>query len=693
MSEKATIRTCTIFIVLSLLLSFFTVQALADGEDELGITLPEFEGQYDMVVANMGALNSRGRTTSLVKLPADVTIVGAYAYMSGYSELTLNELGDITINFMNRTDGTSLSVAATVVGYAEIGDKNYFTYRADVTAVVAAGTKSYRLNGFVLPTLPQEQAGFFGVGLLAVYEDSNLPQSLIQVADGLDYFSANEGFIMTEAVPFDFTATGFDQSAAVKLFAAQSTTGGTQLWYGGDGQTSSGIADAIWYMTGNGGGPELDLQDAVGAIDYDNSSNSDPVVDTDPISDATGTARKWSTLEFSVPVEASDTWLSLQLESQDDKEGENPYDGVWIMAASRILLEQVGCGTIGDLVFYDRDTDGLQGSTLERGIPGVTVNLYEDNGDGVFNAATDNLVNTINTNDLGYFEFRYLDFGTYFVEIDHELLDPQYIFFTNISNPTDAIVINSCEPILDIDFGLGFSGIPGTSGAGSRRGGGGAGGGFDFGGLGFNFGGGGFFGGFGLALPIEVSNFEILDTNQKVKIAYAAIDAENATFEVYRSPQRYEGYQMVDVSLEVEASNDLEDRFAFTDNDVQVGESYYYQIVEIDNFGDRMMHGPVGVTVGGVPNEYYLYNAYPNPFNPNTQIRFSLPETNLVKLDIFNTMGQKVKTLVSEIKSAGLYVVNWDGTDDSGKNVAGGTYIYRLTCGAFEASKTITFLK
>jgi hypothetical protein len=325
-----------------------------------------------------------------------------------------------------------------------------------------------------------------------------------------------------------------------------------------------------------------------------------------------------------------------------------------------------------------------------------------DDGDGVFNNTSDALAAEILTNELGYYEFRYLELGTYFVEIDHERLDPQYVYFTNISNPTDAIILNECTSVQDIDFGLAVANLP-TGGAGSRRGGsGGDMGGFDFGNFdfgnfgmgddtgGFNFGGGGFMGGFGQTMPIELSDFEILESDSKVKVAYLAIDSEESNFQVYRSTERYDSYKAILVNMEKTA---VEDRLVFTDEDVDIDAHYFYHIVEIDERGDRIMHGPVGVQVGNAPTAYGLSDAYPNPFNPSTKISYQLPQAGRVTLEIYNMMGQKVKSLVSISQSAGSHVVTWDGTNDMGQTVSAGAYVVRMNAGDFEATRNITFLK
>ena len=79
-----------------------------------------------------------------------------------------------------------------------------------------------------------------------------------------------------------------------------------------------------------------------------------------------------------------------------------------------------------------------------------------------------------------------------------------------------------------------------------------------------------------------------------------------------------------------------------------------------------------------IPDKFYLYQNYPNPFNPTTTIKYALPQAAQVELTIYNTLGQKVRTLVQKQQPAGQYQVQWDGRDSHGNPVASGVYIYRL---------------
>ncbi|HEX9653213.1 MAG TPA: T9SS type A sorting domain-containing protein [bacterium] len=92
----------------------------------------------------------------------------------------------------------------------------------------------------------------------------------------------------------------------------------------------------------------------------------------------------------------------------------------------------------------------------------------------------------------------------------------------------------------------------------------------------------------------------------------------------------------------------------------------------------------------GLPSTVRLLNNYPNPFNPSTNIAYVLPNSALVKLTIYNIMGQKIRTLVNENQSAGEHRLEWNGTDDNGRTVSSGVYLYRLeTPGAVQTHKML----
>jgi hypothetical protein len=93
------------------------------------------------------------------------------------------------------------------------------------------------------------------------------------------------------------------------------------------------------------------------------------------------------------------------------------------------------------------------------------------------------------------------------------------------------------------------------------------------------------------------------------------------------------------------------------------------------------------------PKEFALFDNYPNPFNPNTEITYSLPQDAKVNLTIYNLLGEKVKTLADEYQTAGYKTVPWDGTDENGEVVSSGVYFYRLSAGNFTQAKKMILIK
>ena len=88
------------------------------------------------------------------------------------------------------------------------------------------------------------------------------------------------------------------------------------------------------------------------------------------------------------------------------------------------------------------------------------------------------------------------------------------------------------------------------------------------------------------------------------------------------------------------------------------------------------------------PANFYLEQNFPNPFNPNTTIRFSLPGSGNVKLEIFNILGEKVQTLLKEFYNAGIHEIEFDAG-----NLPSGIYFYQLQAGSFVETKKMVLLK
>ena len=94
-----------------------------------------------------------------------------------------------------------------------------------------------------------------------------------------------------------------------------------------------------------------------------------------------------------------------------------------------------------------------------------------------------------------------------------------------------------------------------------------------------------------------------------------------------------------------------------------------------------------------VPEQFELYQNFPNPFNPETRLRFQIARAERVKLVIYDMLGREVKTLIDHNLTVGNYEVRWDGKDNSGRQVASSIYFYRLTAGSFVQTRKMTLLR
>ena len=95
----------------------------------------------------------------------------------------------------------------------------------------------------------------------------------------------------------------------------------------------------------------------------------------------------------------------------------------------------------------------------------------------------------------------------------------------------------------------------------------------------------------------------------------------------------------------------------------------------------------------GLPTEFALNQNYPNPFNPSTQIQYALPEEARVVISIYDLMGRKVRTLINDVQDAGYRSVMWNATNDMGRLVSAGVYIYSIQAGDFIQNRKMVLMK
>ena len=147
------------------------------------------------------------------------------------------------------------------------------------------------------------------------------------------------------------------------------------------------------------------------------------------------------------------------------------------------------------------------------------------------------------------------------------------------------------------------------------------------------------------------------------------------------------------------------------DNDGTMQEFFQGQIDELAIYNRALLNGEIAAIFAAgsdgncksitgteedlieTPNEIHLSQNYPNPFNPDTEIQFQLPASSHILLNIYNTNGQQIRTLVDGVQQAGLHTFVWNGQDNNGKPLSSGIYLYRLQTGSFSQVRKMTLLR
>jgi hypothetical protein len=146
-----------------------------------------------------------------------------------------------------------------------------------------------------------------------------------------------------------------------------------------------------------------------------------------------------------------------------------------------------------------------------------------------------------------------------------------------------------------------------------------------------------------------------------------------------------------------------EDQFIYIDTtyDAVNGSLLFGLIGGVDHFVPTFESGfiqfgnPTGINdePEAIPTEFALKQNYPNPFNPETNVSFDLPKAQNVTLQVFNILGQHVKTLADGVYEPGSHTVSWNGTNGNGENVPSGIYFYSLRTEEFSKTNKMMLIR
>ncbi len=187
------------------------------------------------------------------------------------------------------------------------------------------------------------------------------------------------------------------------------------------------------------------------------------------------------------------------------------------------------------------------------------------------------------------------------------------------------------------------------------------------------------------SVPVELMSFTASVNKSDITLAWTtATETNNSGFAVERKTQNSDWQQIGFVKGK--GTTTQSSSYNFTDGNV-ASAKYSYRLKQIDFDGSTKYSKTVEVEVNTI-SQFSLAQNYPNPFNPTTVISFTIPKESNVKLSVFNVLGEKVATLINEVKNSGTYKINFNGS-----NLASGIYVYRLEAGGFTSSKKMLLIK
>lgn len=217
------------------------------------------------------------------------------------------------------------------------------------------------------------------------------------------------------------------------------------------------------------------------------------------------------------------------------------------------------------------------------------------------------------------------------------------------------------------------------------------------------------------ALPVTLTSFTATAGNNKVTLHWITeSELNNVGFRVLRAADINGPYQIIssfeyNPELEGQFNSNISHKYFYSDDLVTNGITFWYKLVDVDVIGVETEQGPISVTPQNgrgeittigfeVPTIFELHPAFPNPFNPETNIMFDIPFSENVLLTnvaiiIYNTLGQKVNNLFQGKLGAGVHMVSWNGESNSGQAMAGGTYFAVLKADRFQKAIKLILLK
>ncbi len=186
-------------------------------------------------------------------------------------------------------------------------------------------------------------------------------------------------------------------------------------------------------------------------------------------------------------------------------------------------------------------------------------------------------------------------------------------------------------------------------------------------------------------VPVELVSFTAKYENEKVLLNWiTSSEVNNQGFDIERK-SKSSNWEKIGFTAGNGTTTKI-NSYSFIDNSI-VSDYYSYRLKQKNFDGTYKYSNVVEVNANSI-SEFSLNQNYPNPFNPTTVISFTIPQKSNVKLTVFNLLGEKVATIINEIKNPGDYKIEFDGS-----RLSSGMYIYRIEADKYVSSKKMILVK
>ena len=206
--------------------------------------------------------------------------------------------------------------------------------------------------------------------------------------------------------------------------------------------------------------------------------------------------------------------------------------------------------------------------------------------------------------------------------------------------------------------------------------------------------------------------YEYSDTSE---IEWSATD-DSITL-IFMHEGYYYGYEESDtISLAYEVTDDMLSLSAEFDFCEMMGDDYYYyyydslncydmfemqfgimdiQDITLDFWMEMSYSGPLAIAgeIGLQPGQFKLHQAYPNPFNPTTTLKYEMGSAGSVSIDVFDVNGRKIRSLYNGIQIPGQHEIRWDAKDDHGRSMSSGVYLFKVNVNGKQQTAKSLLLK